>query len=222
MVRWMQYEPEPWRRVALIVIPGVELLDRRRQLASASVGGFRVLGPQAAPAVPSLVPLLKSTNVNVAGRALAAAEAAGNDGIRLVLDVLTNNRAYNPDLRLYGSMRSIGTNAGMVVPVLKQCLKGSDSEGAGTAAVLLGNIAEEPGNGSVDDIVAALGGATESPDQQVRYCAVYELGKLKDFARPTVPALVRALGDTDEMVRKAATNSLRKVAPETLEEKRNR
>ena len=215
LVRWVGYEMEPWRKTAICAVPKLGFLYRQEELAFASAKGFEFLGSEGRSAIPELTRMLKGTNVVVAQRALVAIDYMGIEGIPALLDFVANRQAYSCSsvLRPVGAMRKLGTNSLLVVPALTQCLKSPDSEAAGIAAILLANIWEQT---QAEVIVATLAGATESGDPHVRYCAVYALSRLGYSAWSAVPALVRALGDSDVRVRETATNSLRKVEPQIL------
>ena len=219
LVKWIAYSaPKRHLRLFGMNIP-LPSRERRAELAQGSFIALRSLGVRAAPALPDLVYLLKGTNIDVAERALSSIDGIGMAGVPALLDYVTNRHAYSCSSALppVGAMRNLGTNGAFVVPVLTECLKSSDSEIAGIAAILLANIGQGLGVGAqADVVVAALVGATGSPDEHVRYCAVYALRRFDAFGKSVVPALVRALGDSDVQVRKAATNSLDRVARQIL------
>jgi HEAT repeat protein len=79
------------------------------------------------------------------------------------------------------------------------------------AAALLGQISKRP-----DIVVPALARCVEAPDEDVRYCAVYSLGRFRESARSAIPSLVLALNDSAVGVRREATNGLQRIAPEVL------
>jgi HEAT repeat protein len=223
LMRWLTYvQPRHNLRLFGIPIPFPDR-DKKGELANGSFFAFKILGPRAGPALPDLVRLLKGTDGFVAERALAPIDAIGKEGIPALMDYVTNRYAYTCRFRLelIDAMENLGTNGASVVPTLLQCLKSPDSEMAGTAVSLLGNVGPHLASGpQADAVVAALAEATESADKYIRHRAVLGLGQFGASAQSAVPALMRALADPDYQIRDAATNSLNKVAPEILDTKK--
>jgi hypothetical protein len=184
--------PPPWD-LRLFGIPlALPRQYTKAELAEGSLVALHVMGPCAAPALPGLVSVMKDTNDVVFHRVMNAIESV---------------------------VRNLSTNASLVVPPLTQLLDSPNSQVAGIAAIELGNIGKQA---QTDAIVATLARATESPDKYLRYCAAFGLGEMGSLARPGVPALVRALNDTDTLVRQTATNSLNKVTPQIPGTKKTR
>jgi hypothetical protein len=219
LVEWIG-DPAPRREVRLFGMRAPFPPNRGSELADRTLEAFRILGPRAVPALPSLVCLLKGTNVVVAERALIAIGHMGVEGVPALLDYVTNRHDYSSSgvMAPIGAMRKLGTNGVLLVPSLARCLKSQDSVVAGTAAIFLGNIGEQLG-ANADVVVAPLAEATESADLQLRGLALYKLGRMGASAESAVPALVRALGDSNDWVRMSATNALIQVAPKVLREK---
>jgi len=223
LAKWIAYvPPRPRREPKLfgITIP-FRTRDTKAELAQGSAIALRILGPRAAPALPDLVYLLKGTNVVVAYRAFTSICDIGIEGAPALLDYVTNRHAYSCGSKLepINAMDNLGTNGVLVVPALLQCLNSQDSKAAGTAALLLANIGKQLGAAPQAAIVGALARATDFADKHIRHRAVFALGRLGPSAQSAVPMLVRALNDSDVWVRNAATNSLKKIAPQILETK---
>jgi hypothetical protein len=219
LVDWVAYERPVSRFKVFSSAAGLDLRDTRSELARASIRGFEVLGADGGPAIPDLVRLTKGTNVHVALRALMCIEATGEAGIPIVFDVLTNRQAYCADsvFSLMGTMSCLGTNVELVIPGLVECLRNPNPRAAAMGAVLLGQIGKRP-----EIVVPALERCFGAQDEGVRYCAVYTIGGFHESARSAVPALIRAMSDSAAPVRNAATNSLRRVAPEVLGREKER
>jgi HEAT repeat protein len=67
-----------------------------------------------------------------------------------------------------------------------------------------------------ETIIPAIAETLQSTNAHLREYAAERLTTAGARARPAVPALLKALEDPQVRVRAAATNTLRKVAPEML------
>jgi len=110
-------------------------------------------------------------------------------------------------------MINLGTNARPAVPRVVAFLSGPDGSLAGMAAHVLGCWGIEP-----ELVVPALAKSVEGPTKNtfLRFMAAESLGKFGREAGPAVPVLVEVLSDADGDLRLAATNALRRIAPEVL------
>lgn len=219
LLRWIRYETPPWRKKLSSAIrkintkAWVAFRDKKADRAKGARLGFEILGPQASPAIPELTKLMKGTNVDITINAFYALHATGIEALPVLLEVLTNGPAC---LRLhtaviFRTMRQLGTNASVVVPVLIEQLQDKDPEVAAKAAAMLGVLGVEPALA-----VPALTSSLLASETYVRCSAVYALARFGDQARSAVPSLLRALDDSDRSVREAATNALRQIAPEVF------
>jgi hypothetical protein len=220
LVEWIAYESPAWRKRLTASTKGLdirlwELLgDRKAGRATYAAQAFMILGPQGNPGIPKLLGLLRSTQSDVAMRALVALDAIGIDAVPAVFSALTNQPARGP-FTVYWlalAMKGLGTNASLVVPAVLRCLSDADNATAATAAIWLGNLGAES-----EVVVPVLADAVRSGGLRVRGSALLALGRIGRGARSAVPVLVEALTNSEMYVRALATNSLRMVAPEVLQ-----
>jgi HEAT repeat protein len=112
------------------------------------------------------------------------------------------------------NMGYLGTNAHTVVPVLIGCLHEGDAmTELAMRALLLMHV-------ETDVTVLAVADSLQNTNAHLRQCAAECLAIAGPLGRPALPALLRALQDPEIYVRTAATNSLRRIAPEMLRESR--
>jgi len=215
LMRWIRYNPPLWGRVASASFRKLHLSDdfvgERESRGFDAAWAFSVLGPEALPAAPELAGLLGSPDVNVRYRAGVALGGVGQGALSFLLSVATNRQDALDLTVLFAAWSILGTNAAPAIPTLIGRLRNPDQAVAGTSAALLGISATQP-----ETVVPALSEAAGGTNAHVRVCAVEAFSAFGQSARGAVPVLVRALGDGDTAVREAATNSLRKVAPEML------
>jgi hypothetical protein len=220
LIGWIRYETPAWQ------VKSMELLYRANTRLWAKLGGrnvrpailglrgFEILGPTASPAIPDLVRIMKGTNFSLAAYAMDAICMTGSKGFPVLLDVLTNRQAYARRLHfgLVTVMGRLGTNVSVMAPEVIEALKSKDPETVATAATMLGEMRAE-----AKLAVPALTNCLQSLDAQIRLHAVYALGKFGPGARSAVPCLIECLRDPNQSVHEAATNALKRVAPEVLE-----
>jgi hypothetical protein len=178
---------------------------------------FRILGPQASPAVPELTALMRATNrPDIASEAAACLAAIGPGGVPPLVEALRNPQL--PCCR-YAAFEfsntdpaAFGTNSAQAVPVLAQRAADGDPELARLAIRALGRINREP-----QITVPALILALHSTDNMVRFDAARSLMWVGGPARAAVPVLLQCFNDPDWGVRSITTNALQAIAPEVLE-----
>lgn len=218
LLKWGQYEPPAWRRVARAAVwrlnCGIRLDDPQADRAEAAWLGFQILGAEASPAIPGLAKLMNGRNSFLAYKAVCALGDIGRDALPVLVAGLTNQQAdiRVPSVSCIGAVRNLGTNKNLVVNALIECLRGKDTQMATCAASSLGRLAVEP-----EVVVPALTEAFHRLQGYERECVVHALGRFGEQARSAVPCLVRALEDSDNSVRTAATNALMEIAPEVLQ-----
>ena len=105
----------------------------------------------------------------------------------------------------------LGTNASPAVPIFLRHLEHPNHFYRERAADALGNLHIEP-----ETIVPALTHLLRDDSKAARYLAIRGLGSFEFRARSAMPALTALLSDAEDGVRKAATNTLRKIAPEVI------
>ena len=103
------------------------------------------------------------------------------------------------------------TNGVNLVPVLARCFNDKDPVVAALSVRALGRLGIE-----LDSAVPPLTNALKDLRPHVRVVAIQTVGDLGSRGRSAVPQLVHLLTDSDSGVRREATNTLQKVAPEAL------
>jgi len=224
LVKWIDYDRSLRRNKLYAMIeklPGairysailrhlVKRSERRTfERFQAAGAGFRILGPQASPAIPDLIRLMDKPK----GPAYALS-CIGRDGLPALLAALSNAQQPDRDTIVWviGSMRDLGTNATPCVPVLIRCLDDKDRNVGNEAAIALGNLRLEP-----TLVVPVLTRRLQGTSRLKRSFLAHALGQYGEEARSAVDVLLDALNDSDLQVCEEATNALRQIAPEVLE-----
>ena len=181
--------------------------------------GLAVLGPAAESAVPEVANALHDPDT--AHRAAWTLACMGPRGV----EVLRSGIAGQDRLTAGCCINSVGINK-VVSPEIQaallervgvdvrtgKLLAGVD-EGLRRGALNILNIAGVDIPTQVTCLVATL----DSTNQNLRWFAAVRLGGFGKSASNAVPSLKRALGDPDPYVRWTATNALREISPEALE-----
>lgn len=176
-------------------------MSTSRSTRSGKTGGVR----GALFAAVSLAWLLLAAGCSrgLSDRPLAEVIAAAEKGAAPALRELVV-RFGDPDPLLAQQAWEAAVRIGApVVPECRRALAGKDRAVGEHAAGALGALQAKE---ALDELIAALA----RPDFR-RYAAAWALGEIADVR--AVPALVRALGDTDSETRKFATRSLVKFGP---------
>ena len=169
---------------------------------------FEMLGPIAAPAVPSLICLLdhKDGSEFFAATALAS---IGPVGAPALLAGVTN-RNYQFSLNAILALPGLGTNARPAIPLLLAELNNPDHNYRQRSTVALGNLHIEP-----DTVVPALANLLQDPSPAVRFHAINALQEFGPRARIAAPSILNLMRN-DEAVRSTAKNALKSIAPDML------
>jgi hypothetical protein len=174
-----------------------------------AVWGCEMLGAEGKRAVPELLAVTRAKRWRtqiLAGRALGV---MGAEGVPALLSLVTNRAV--PLFVPMQSWQCLGTNAVLTVPFLVEQVRNTNRQVAVTSLQLLGVSHVQP-----EVVVPALSNAALSSDRIVRLNALSGLGAFGQDARAVTPMLVECLGDSDSAARVAATNALRRIAPEVL------
>jgi len=171
--------------------------------------GFKILGPAAAPAVPTLAPMLISTNEVLALTAGPALASIGSSAVPVFLSALTN-RSYKISLHVLLALPDLGTNARPAFPFLLTELKHPNHFYRERAADALGALHIEP-----EAVVPALTALLTDASQAARFHAVNGLAEFGPSARSAAPAILKIMQE-DENMRPAARKALSRIAPEVL------
>jgi HEAT repeat protein len=170
------------------------LMEDKYRLA---ILGFRALGPEGAPAVPALTPLMVSTNQKLSSAAIVALTCIGQKGLPAFLSALTNASAHNRNLAAanIGCLVNQGFNLTSAVPALVNALDDPDRWVPVNAASSLGAIHLCP-----DISVPALKNALKHPNSIVRLKAAEALAKFPDQRETGMSALQLMTQGTDDSV----------------------
>jgi HEAT repeat protein len=179
--------------------------------------GLQMLGPKAAPAIPSLLQMATNSKTpDAAWSASAELGWIGLEALPALMTVVTNRQApaRGQAIVSMGAIRNLGTNANLVVPVLLKLVQDKDEDVAWSAIRSLGRIGAEPVK-----VVPTLSVCLGRPESSLRRNAAQALGSFRQDALLAVPQLIEAMTDKDLSVRDAVTNALREIAPEVLDKR---
>lgn len=181
-----------------------ELLDNNRR-RHAAMEALAAIGPGAKAAEARLRKLLADTKEPCRLEAAYALWRISGDA-DAVLPTLTQALKEQP----CGSARviaRIGPPAKAAVPFLAQALDNQDKEARSAAAEALGKIGPE-----AKAVIPALERLLEDGRPEVRCSAAEALGSI-DTEGASVEALVKTLGDREEIVRVSAARALGEIGP---------
>jgi hypothetical protein len=212
LVRWVGYEPPLWHQKGAAVIDKIPRLNRwwhradyaHQQRVMDSEKGFRILGTNAAPALPELARIVKNSRWSFGRRnAPFCAACIGKDGLPVLFATLTNDTA---------------TARMAAVNLYYLARQGYDISPAGPTLLLnwgtFSPITFQ--SGDLEWWVRVLAGCLHDTNSEVRLKAANNLARFRDRARPAVPALKAALDDRVVAVQESARLALQKIAPEVL------
>jgi HEAT repeat protein len=182
-----------------------------------AVYGLAILGSNASPAVPELTRRMMTRASGSGVSAAAALANMGGAGLPALLSALTNTQTPNRGwvVRMVGSATRAASNDLSGVLALAHCVRDTNANVGGMAAIELGFITSQPSI-TVPALIDGLAGTKG----QIRARSAYALGYYGPEARPAIPALLRYLNDGDAFVRQSVTNALQKIAPEVLQKNR--
>jgi HEAT repeat protein len=192
-----------------------------------ALGGFRALGPMAAPAVPELVKMLQRPGLQRdAGLALGAVgspampalvkELSANDPLARAGAVVALGECFNPGLGEYrdaAEIEAVRAKGREVLPAMVRCLDDADPRVRSSALNALGGIEVEQ-----ETIIAALVKASADSIPDVRRAALIALARQGGAAAGVVPLLVEKMKDPDRGVAAGAAFAIRMIAPDRAEE----
>jgi HEAT repeat protein len=185
-----------------------------------AVSHMELLGTNARPAVPVLLQCLRDRDRVVAWAAPRVLLACKIDP-ELLLRAATNciqDSGHNVRVNFIDALGNSGQEGRPAVPLVLACLKDPDEVVAAHAARALGSLREP-----IRLVVPALTETLQDSRVSVRVGAARGLSEYINSkeARSAVPALLRALRDTDAGVREDATNALRNIDRGALEKVRD-
>ena len=180
--------------------------DPNVNVRNAAASGLGWMGPQAAAAAPAMIRAMNDRDGTVRVHVIVALGRIGPaDGS--VASALKTIAEQDPsaDFRIWAirALGLIGGKSDLVVPTLLKMLDDANGNIRNAAAYQLGEIRP------TGKVLPALLGLLNHGKPPERSLAAYTLGMLgPEVATEALPALIRALRDEDEEVRKGAVTSL--------------
>lgn len=222
-LKWIQYESPGWQFQLAGVMWKIRMPysfreplrsaifnDRKRKRVGLAFRAFKILGEQAAPAIPDLVRLLHDRKPWKSERAANALAVIGRLGLSPLLDALSDtNFPYRGPLPW--AFRYLGKDANPAIPVLIRCMQDGDDVTAELAFTAWRELGIEN-----EEVVPTLTNDFAAKDAEVRRRAVRAFAflvtfGLSDQANQAVPALRGMLNDPDHRVREEASNTLAQI-----------
>ena len=222
LLGWIRYEQPAWRRWVGDIIPKLPmslshwLSDRSLFKAWGAVAGFEILGVESKSAIPGLTLLINDPEAGDSSRrAMRALAHMGDEGIQALLESVKNPAAPYRDKALseIGQAHTLGANINPAMPAILRCLNDKDNlVNDGAWHIVIGRFALLEPQMLLNNITNNL----PNFDQAGQVTLLEVLSKLGEAARPAMPTVVGLLNCTNVETRNAATNALRKIAPERL------
>jgi HEAT repeat protein len=177
----------------------------------AAVGTLATLGPRAKAAVPDLIAVVKAEDAPAGVRdgattALGAMAAEAKAAVPPLMEVLKDAR--QPEVVRCGVARNLGrfgAEAKPALPVFTELLR-DEKLPPELAAALVNGL-----GGLGKDGVPALAEAVNQGNPLTRRLAIDQLVRLRDLARPALPALKQAAKDADRNVSLQAGRAARMI-----------
>jgi HEAT repeat protein len=228
LVEWLGYEPKGLRRVLFLNFrkvpnrfqtnPAVYYVAYRPVIrVLGAEESFSILGPSAAPAIPALTQMLRSTNSSngTRQRALSALAFIGPDAFPTVLGVVSNISQLSDLSITMGPLTRLKRHEfDKMLPALLPHLQSTNLPLALQVINYLGNMWSDS-----ELVVPAYTRCLEDPRWEIRAAAASSLRPLGwSRAQAALPALVKALGDTNATVRSNAAAAIRMINPGALPE----
>ncbi len=186
-----------------------ELLQDASPAVKAAARALGTLKELAAPAVASLVPLLRHREDSVrtaAAEAIARVGSLNGKTTATLVEGLTSPdnivRAQTAE-----ALGTIGAGVENAAPALVKAMKDGNDRVRAKAVEALGKIGESAAGAAVPGLVRAL----RDKDNWVSALAAEALGQMGESADAAVPALVRALAHLNPHVRASAAEALGKM-----------
>lgn len=233
LLKWISYETPAWQvklfaivnRVLSPVKSSWQLKAGTKELRAIGATGLLVrLGPRLGPEAEGvLVELRRLVNDPRDKRSATCARIVlpylGKAALPDLMAGLTNETgAFRESCAI--RIRWMVTNdcqARPSPPVFLRCLTDTNQIVALNAALILGELKEEPSL-----VVPALANSLLDPRFSVRRAAAIALGGFGQDACSAVPALMNLVHETNPVIRQLATNAILKIDPEALEKARAR
>jgi hypothetical protein len=218
LIHWIQYDVPFWRKKADPLIAKLPhrlqraFMDKKLMKAAAASEGFKVLGRQASPAIPELSKIVNDGKSSNSRRlAVDALVDIGEEGVSPLITAISNPRTKERSY-LIDSIRVLhdsGVDVRSALSVLLQFRNDRDARTATSAKLALNAMENEP---SV--LIPPLMEYAQGNNKIRRLAALEVLGRIGPYAQAAIPVVKTNLNLGDLELRLAATNALRKIAPE--------
>lgn len=163
-------------------------------------------------AVPPLTKLLRTQHVVPATRALSEYKGEAKAALTALLIILQDkNRPTEDRWNAARTIGKLGPAAIESLPVLIELTSDKEATIREHCAEAIGDVGPTATAG-----IPALIDCLDDPATRVRRDSVRSLGYIGEASKPAVPQIIGLLADKEELVRHAAKDALKVIAPETL------
>lgn len=166
------------------------------QVYLAAAVGLEAIGEPSVKAMPQLIEMLESTDTGRRNAAAGVIRGIGPGAAEAVpaLVKLLHDENFHTQYWVCRALGAIGPASGVAKDDLLDLLVNGAVSVRRNAAMALGNIGPSTGPETADKLIHVVNDEFTAP---VREEAVIALGKLKPYAKESVPALKKALADPD-------------------------
>ncbi|HEX5219701.1 MAG TPA: HEAT repeat domain-containing protein [Verrucomicrobiae bacterium] len=225
LVAWMGAHRRPWKaKIAMAVqklpaairpskLPGWLDYSEYNQRVWLAYTGFRILGTEAAPAVPEVARIARDPHAVGSKVAISALSQIGKPAVPELIALLTTNNAPTTRRDVLMGLGDIGPNAAESVPVVIACLKETDETMACLAARTLSRIRRRS-----ELAIPALVEGLDDRRYGVKVAAVRALGDYGHGALPATAFLRDLCVQPDIQLAREAEQALRKIDASELNE----
>ena len=189
----------------------LQAASEKRARASAA---FKVLGPIAKPAIPSLIELLGSVNPEQGGGlAIDAAWALAWIGSDTALPLANALSHTNRWVRYYAAvaLEKLGRDSRLAVPALIKSLNDPDPEVRLCVVRTVGKVPQEP-----ELVVPALMTRFSTADIEERKALIVALGNFGSGAKAAIPVLLKIIQTESNATVGAALSALKNIDPDAI------
>jgi HEAT repeat protein len=231
MLKWIAYKPPAWKVEFWRIVQKIPFAYRPRRVlftmdyfpADAAVA-FRILGPEAAPAVPALSNIVKNSRSRRA--AMWALSDIGKEGLPTLMDTLEDERTKEMAAFCIVRMCDKGVDISRALPSILMVDRETSEMAKTNNSVFFDHIYaigvseywrwNPPVTRHPQFLVSALTNCMHHTNLVIQVEAINGLGRLGEAAQPAVPALKEALDVRVIAVQEAAVEALELIAPEVL------
>jgi len=223
---WLSYEPSKWNDKLQSMALRTPFSDHQKHLifrmlsdgerrSGYAISYFWTLSSNGNDAIPALAQMARRTNAEwPSHRAMCCLALIGSNALPAVTEILaeTNSAIRASAIGNIGLERyRRAADWSAAVPLFLHYANDPDTNVSYASISTLGVIAHEP-----ETCIPLITNKLTSTNFVMRRVAIGALGGFGSRASSAVPLLLPMLNDRDETVRSAATNALKKIAPEAL------